>query len=99
MIIYIILLLLVTAVIFLYKRHEGFGSSDGGALIQLYAKGPQDTYLTGDTEKYIPEYLYGIYPYGYYLWNIPTRYQSEYYPRYHTVSQFGNLYPLRAPAL
>lgn len=44
------------------KEHSTIGS-----LIQLYAKGPQDTYLTGDAWKYIPPwYNYGYNNYGSY---------------------------------
>lgn len=49
------------------------------AITQLVAKGPQDTYLTGDAWKYIP-------PYGYYgdvPWYISTRGgKKSYYPYY-----------------
>ncbi len=41
-----------------------------GALIQLHAKGPQDTYLTGDAWKYIPPYYYN---YGWAPFYMPTR--------------------------
>lgn len=40
-----------------------------GALIQLAAKGPQDTYLTDDAWKYLYPYYYS----PYYPWYIPTR--------------------------
>jgi len=58
-----------------------------GALTQLYAKGPQDTYLYGNVNKY-------IYPYPFYqpFWNASTRsyynyplygiYPRRYYPYY-----------------
>lgn len=43
-----------------------------GALTQLYAKGPQDIYLTGYDH---------IYPTLF--WNIPTRMYNYYYPLYY----------------
>ena len=50
-----------------------------GAMTQLYAKGPQDSYLTYDTDKYIPPYLY----WNRWLWNAPTRLSYPYtYPMY-----------------
>ena len=67
-----------------------------GAINQLMAKGPQDTYLTGDAWKYIP-YWYYNYPYSTYLsynssynpWYIPTRYGKYNYPYY---SPYGYYY-------
>lgn len=48
-----------------------------GALIQLMAKGPQDTYLTADASKYIPPWYWGYGRYGgwgsWWPWNISTR--------------------------
>lgn len=63
------------------KKKEGYSQA---ALIQLTAKGPQDTYLTGDAWKYIPPWYYGGYGgyggygryggwYSGYPWNISTR--------------------------
>lgn len=96
----IMIIIIVLIVLFcLYKKYESFGSSDGGALIQLYAKGPQDVYLTGNVEKYVPEYLYGLYPYGYYLNGEPERYQAEYYPRNGHYPSFNSVYPLLTPTL
>ena len=52
---------------------EGFS----GALTQLYAKGPQDTYLTNDAYKY----LYFLHPpLVEFIWNNPTRINN--YPLY-----------------
>lgn len=52
---------------------EGFG----GALVQLTAKSPMDSYLTFDTDKYVPEYYY---PYNDFIWNNPTRtYRNSYW--------------------
>ena len=53
--------------------YEGYG---GGALTQLMAKGPQDTYLSADANKYVPEYGAGRY---YATWNFPTRLTNYYY--------------------
>jgi hypothetical protein len=70
----VIITILLVVYLFLRNRNkEHYGS---GALMQLYAKGPQDTYLTADAAKYIP---YWYYPMS--LWNNPTRYgNSWYYP-------------------
>ena len=50
----------------LMEKQESFSN---GAILQLIAKGPQDTYLTGDAWK--PWWGYPYYP-GY-PWNAPTR--------------------------
>ncbi len=66
----IILAILVAAiawVMFEYDKSENYSQA---ALIQLFAKGPQDTYLTGDAWKYIPPFYYYGWPYA---WNMPTR--------------------------
>ncbi len=52
--------------------------SDIGALTQLYAKGPQDLYLTTDTEKYMYPQYWGRYG----PWNMQTRLDNYYYPSY-----------------
>jgi len=49
------------------NKYENYASSDGGALIQLMAKGPQDYYLTGQTGpplvyNYLP-FFYGLPPF------------------------------------
>lgn len=73
-----LLVIVVLVIIYLYLRNrninkEHYGS---GALLQLYAKGPQDRYLTADADKYIP---YWFYPSS--VWNNPTRYgRNWYYP-------------------
>lgn len=59
---------------FLYlKKNEKYT----GALMQLYAKGPQDYYLTGD--RYYRSYP--SYPYysrlNRFLWNQPTRFYGN----------------------
>jgi hypothetical protein len=72
------------------KTIENYGE---GALTQLYTKGPQDTYLTVNTEKYIPEYWWGYYPFHYYKWNVPTRYGGYYYPLYGIYPNNNYTYP------
>jgi len=78
-----IILLLVTLLVWNYR--EPFD----GALVQLYAKGPLDTYLSGDAWKhqYYPYYFSPYYPYPsirhqYYWGNFrPYRYRYRYrYP-------------------
>ena len=76
----IVIILIVIAYLFLTndKQIEGIGT---GALIQLYAKGPQDTYLSGDAAKYWP--YWG--PYYYYGWRPfwqPTRFGRMNYNYY-----------------
>lgn len=63
MITIIVIIVIILVLIVLSTRKEGYE----GALIQLMAKGPQDTYLTGDAWKYIPWWYYGNYPYPYYM--------------------------------
>lgn len=49
-------------------------SSDGGALIQLNAKGPMDEYLIGNATNYYP-YFYGVRPKkSYRTWPYWSRY-------------------------
>lgn len=63
-------------------------ASDGGALIQLNAKGPMDQYLISNANKY-------LYPYPYYYGVRPKRFFSRfapYYPYYPYYSRFGNPY-------
>ena len=58
----ITVLLILTILLLLYKKTiEGYNM---GTIIQLTAKDPQDTYLTGDASKYFT-YPYGPYPYNY----------------------------------
>ena len=65
----LVVIIIVALILYLFNiEKEHYGE---GALIQLMAKGPQDTYLTGDAWKYIPPYYYGYYEYP---WLIPTRY-------------------------
>lgn len=87
-----VLLLVIVAIIILYRFFTAVNDVDekfSGALVQLYAKGPQDLYLTGDVEKYIPElwwqYFPNANPYRPHLfWNISTHRPSyPYYIRVH----------------
>ena len=64
--------ILIFILIFSDKLIEKYGS---GALIQLYAKGPMDTYLSGDAWKH-QWYPWGYggyygYPYGRYIGRYP----------------------------
>jgi hypothetical protein len=89
-----LIFILIIAFMFL-KNREPYSQA---AITQLIAKGPQDTYLTGDAYKYIPPYgYYGYYPYlrygGYhsgYPWNISTRIgrRSWYYPYYYNYRYY-----------
>lgn len=55
----IIIIAFVVIALFLIYNKDIKETYNFGALTQLYAKGPQDTYLTGDAWKYIPPYFYG----------------------------------------
>ena len=79
----LIIIFLIVLLFYLYNKHE---EQFAGALLQLYAKGPQDRYLTGDDRyfyyPYNPIYpLSGYYGYGYarspFLWNEPTRFRRN----------------------
>lgn len=83
----IIIAILVCVMIYNTYNEKPNNPEPMGALTQLYAKGPQDTYLTSDIEHYIPAYGYGygVYPRyiwgnGIYpsIWNNPTRYNNGY---------------------
>ncbi len=57
-----VIVLIILAFIYLYKfKNTEYMSSDGGALIQLNAKGPMDNYLIGNAGDYYP-YYYGVRP-------------------------------------
>lgn len=83
---FIVFVFLYTAsyLIFEYEKHTSDSINTehmDGALVQLFAKGPQDVYMTTDTEKYIPEYNIPYYEYdspwyGYtpFAWGNGTRY-------------------------
>jgi hypothetical protein len=70
-------LIIILILYLLYDKNENYG----GALTQLYAKGPQDIYLTGNDYIYYPyNPIYPLYGYdGYgirrspFIWNEPTR--------------------------
>lgn len=76
-VVYILVVAVLVALI-LSCGKEHFGSSDGGALIQLTAKGPQDLYLTGDTEKY---------------WLFPWNYSSTHDEVYDPYFPYDDYYP------
>lgn len=61
----IILLVFLILIIIFHSRKETFGGSTGGALIQLVAKDPQDSYLIGGPRPYAP-WNYGYYYYPFY---------------------------------
>ena len=79
-----ILLIILFVILYLSKHNEYYA----GALIQLYSKGPQDSYLTNNDHIYN---YYDYYPYnpvyplsgynGYnrprYFWNEPTRFRRN----------------------
>ena len=81
----IIIILIILIILYaLYDKNENYA----GALIQLYAKGPQDAYLTDDKYMYYPYNpiypLSGYYGYGWrrspFLWNEPTKFRNNYAP-------------------
>jgi len=74
-IVYLIILFIIILVYFYRNKIDTFST---GALTQLYAKGPQDLYLTGNIGQYIPPYLNNFD----WTWNNPTRLNSAYYPLY-----------------
>jgi hypothetical protein len=86
---FIILLTLFVILSLVADKKESYNL---GALNQLMAKGPQDTYLSGDAWKYINPYYYMPY-YGpsyyspYYPWTIrsmiPTRSTQRGYGNYY----------------
>lgn len=84
----IILIVVLLLIKLLFNTVEGFG----GALVQLYSKGPQDTYLTVDTDKY-------IYPYHYYRsYSLPYNYIPYYYSSYWNQStRYPRSYPYYIP--
>ena len=73
---YIITFIIVIVIIYFIAQWNGTETmaSDGGALIQLQAKGPMDQYLTTGTGKYLyPPYYYNV---------RPKRVYRGYYPYY-----------------
>ena len=70
----IIIFVIITCVIYYqFKPDCSVYENFGGALVQLTAKGPEDSYLSDDTAKYVPEYYYP-YLYNEFAWNNPCRY-------------------------
>ena len=78
----IIFIIIALGIFLLYNHKETFA----GALLQLYAKGPQDYYLTGDTNlsynyPYYYPYYFGRYYPRYYMypsiWNMPTSFKGR----------------------
>lgn len=72
MTIMIIVFVLLLVSIFYQKCVQLYEHFSNGALTQLFAKSPLDSYLTVDTDKYVPEYYIGLVPervWKYYLWN------------------------------
>jgi len=92
--VFILLLAGFIALIALYKKpkKESF-ATQGGALEQLYAKGPEDVYLTTNTEKYVPEFWWGDNPYKYWTFNMPTRYSNYFQPLYNVYPKHYYLQP------
>jgi hypothetical protein len=60
-----------------YKSTEHYS----GAWTQLYAKGPEDNYLTVGTEQYAPKYSTYYWKQYPYMWNVPNR--TNLYPGYY----------------
>lgn len=92
-----IILFVIYSLIYSTYTNEHFA----GALTQLYAKGPQDTYLYGNVDKYIYPYSYPPYqPF----WNASTRsyydyplygvYPYKYYPFRYYQSRYYPYYPI-----
>ena len=94
-IIFIIFLLVSLVIIFKWifpndSEHMSLGSID-----QLQAKDSQDTYLTINIEKYIPDYWGGwgkrglwYDQYTPFMWNNATRFPSWYYPPYTYIENY-----------
>ena len=80
----LLLIIIFILIIFNFLKYKKEDYSQG-ALTQLYAKGPQDTYLTGDAWKYIPYWYYGGYPYFDY-----GPYYTSYGPWYVPETHFRN---------
>ena len=73
----VFLLVGVIVLFILFNNKNNKEHYSAGALTQLFAKGPEDTYLSGDAWKYIP---YGYY-YGWGPFYAPTRFSNSYYSR------------------
>jgi hypothetical protein len=89
---YILLTIIILAALLIDYKIEKF-SGGSGALLQLYAKGPQDLYLTKDAEKHM---FYYMHPYREFIWNNPTRLYR--YPfRYNPFLYHNYVYPFYLP--
>ena len=78
LVVYIVIIVALGMYLFQEDRVE----AQNGALLQLVAKGPQDTYLTGDAWKYAPWWYYGPYYY-------PYRRRGFWYPgRYRYIGKY-----------
>ena len=83
-------IIIVFAIIYFCTQNTEHMASDGGALIQLAAKGPMDEYLIPNARKYSHyPYYYNARPkraWRFYDWFNPYSYYSynpyPYYPRY-----------------
>ena len=73
----ILIIIIILIILFLYRYKE----NNTGALVQLYAKGPQDYYLTGTD---------GLYPYYYFPYYFP--YYYPYYSRYYYPTRLRRRY-------
>ena len=81
----LIIFVIVLAIVLFTSKGQNEGYSQA-ALLQLYAKGPQDTYLTGDAWKYIPPYYYN---YGWGPFNMSTRFGKM---NYYYYRPYGLIY-------
>ena len=73
----IVIIVMIIVLILYNAEKEHYGE---GALIQLVAKDPQDTYLTGDAFKYM--YYPTLYdPYYGYVYGYPFFYHSVLRPK------------------
>lgn len=81
----IFLLFIIVLAVVLFTSSDKKEGYNQGALIQLFAKGPQDTYLTGDAWKYIPPFYYNYWG----PWNIPTRFGNM---NYYYYRPYGLIY-------
>lgn len=90
--IFIVIVLILVIYCVLYKMY--LNEQFTGGLLQLYAKGPEDAYLTYNTEKYIPEYRMSYYwPYHESVFNNPTRMNYYYYPLHGNYPNDYYIYP------
>ena len=89
---YLIMFLIIGIIIYKYMERK-YIENYSGAWTQLYAKGPEDTYLTVGAEEYAPKYS-TYYGFGFpYMWNMPTRFYPGYYPYYWYFDDNNWYYP------